>query len=239
MVSNDRKFWDWHSRNLIGQLIDAREKDGESSVRVALRLIKVETSEVIWAATVEGVYETPLVEPEVTMDMRKALTLAAEDTVKALDAKAAGYQALLMPFKGEFGKTTRDIFLSALSKADKKVTVLALPDEGDDRRVARFLRNRVENGKGINSSVLQWIVKKSQNGNETTKCAILDGKVVTQVDSFKGKPAGRQSLMCNSRTLITASRWFHLSAVQAYASRRWTGRILPGGIKSSLICRAG
>ncbi|MEI7946842.1 MAG: hypothetical protein WCJ02_09105 [bacterium] len=180
---------------MVGQLIDAREKDGESSVRVALRLIKVETSEIIWAATVEGIYETPRAEPEVTMDMRKALVLAADDAVKALDAKADGYQALLMPFKGEFGKTTRDIFLSALSKADKKVTVLALPDEGDDRRVARFLRNRVENGKGINSSVLQWIVKKSQNGNEATKCAILDGKVVTQVDSFKGKPARWEAVL--------------------------------------------
>ncbi len=180
---------------LVGQLIDAREKDGESSVRVALRLIKVETSEVLWAATVEGVYEAPLAEPEVTMDMRKALVLAAEDAVKALDAKAAGYQALLMPFKGEFGKTTRDVFLSALSKADKKVTVLALPEEGDDRRMARFLRNRVENGKGINSSVLQWIVKKSNSGSEAGKWAILDGKVATQVDAYKGKPVRWEAVL--------------------------------------------
>lgn len=180
---------------MVGQLIDAREKGGESSVRVALRLIKVETSEILWAATVEGVYDAPVAEPEVTMDMRKTLVLAAEDAVKAIDAKAAGYQALLMPFKGEFGKTTRDVFLSALSKADKQVTVLALPDEGDDRRVARFLRNRVENNKGLNSSVLQWIVKKSNSGSAEGKWALLDGKVATQVDAFKGKAARWEAVL--------------------------------------------
>lgn len=168
---------------VIGRVIDAQDAAGETSIRISLRLIRIDTAERLWAGTVEGVYDDPgpdyqMVNDTARLAINKAVQAAAAD---ATLARLAGYQVLVLPFEGPLGRAVTQTFIKKIAeKTDIKV--LDLPNgSASDRMIARFLRERTGTNRQISNSLLKRIVTNIDGGRgkQMGKMVVLKGGVTT------------------------------------------------------------
>lgn len=169
---------------LIGQVLGGAESSAvRASVRVSLRLIRIDTAERLWAGTVEGVYDDPgpdyqLVDDTARQAVNKAVDAAAAD---ATLSRLAGYQVLVLPFDGPLGRAVTQTFIKKIAeKTDVKV--LDLPNgSAGDRMIARFLRERAGTNRQVSNSLLKRITTDvgGGRGQSGEKLAVLKGGVTT------------------------------------------------------------
>lgn len=163
---------------IIGQVLDAEDTGSKATLRISLRLIRIDTAERLWAATVEGVYDDPgpdyqVIDHTARMAVDKAVQSAmANETIPRL----VGYQVLVLPFDGPLGRAVTQTFIQNLAK-NPDVKVLDLPNgSASDRMIARFLRERTGTGAQINNSLLKKI---TAGGGSPEKLVVLKGAVTT------------------------------------------------------------
>jgi len=166
---------------LLAKVIDgtANEKTGETTIRVALRLIEVSTARTLWGGNAEGVWRDAGPEnQQMTLEARRAFEAAAKDAVAKLPASLDGYGVFLLPFDGPAGRAMTQIFLNALTEAGRqeKMSIYDLPN-GDvaDRQLARFLRERAGTNQALDESILKRVETRAKAGGK--KLAILTGMV--------------------------------------------------------------
>jgi len=149
-------------------------------VRLAVRLIRVETAEEIWGGVIEGKYSDGGPDNEkVSPNWRKAIEACARDAVSQLPASLDGYGVLMLPIEGTTGRAMSQVFLNALTASGRqeKIRIYDLPNgNASDRMVARFLRERIGAGAVVGDSVLNNVVAKSAPGTNG-KLAIFSGMV--------------------------------------------------------------
>ena len=171
---------------IIGRVIDAQDGAGKASVRVSLRLIRIDTAERLWAGTVEGIYDDPGPDNEmVNRSTRMAMEKAAEDAAGQVISRLAGYQVLVLPLEGPLGKAMTQNFLRSLSK-EQSIRVLDLPNgSARDRMMARFLRERVGTNRQVSNSLLKRINHDlgAEKGASADKIVVLSGAVTVLDDS--------------------------------------------------------
>lgn len=168
---------------LVGQVLGASSAADKSSVRISLRLIRIDTAERLWAGTMEGVYDDPgpdyqMVDDTARQAINKAVDNAAAD---ATMARLAGYRVLVVPFEGPLGRAVQQSFLKKIAE-DAGVSVLDLPNgSASDRMIARFLRERAGTDRQVSQSVLKRITTDIGGGRGAAgeKLAVLKGAVTT------------------------------------------------------------
>ncbi len=168
---------------LIGQVLGASSAAGKSSVRVSLRLIRIDTAERLWAGTIEGAHDDPgpdyqMVDDTARQAINKAVAAAAAD---ATLARLAGYRVLVVPFEGPLGRAVQQSFLKKIAE-DAGVSVLDLPNgSASDRMIARFLRERAGTNRQVSQSVLKRITTDIGGGRGAAgeKLAVMKGGVTT------------------------------------------------------------
>ena len=168
---------------IIGQVIDAQESERKSSIRISLRLIKIDTAERLWAGTVEGIYDDPGPEYEIVNDLaRKAINGAVADAVKdPTISRLAGYQVFVLPFEGPLGRAATQTFIKKVAEV-ASVQVLDLPNgSANDRMVARFLRERAGTNRQISNSLLKRLTTDygGVRDRPSEKIVVLKGAVTT------------------------------------------------------------
>lgn len=165
---------------IIGRVIDAQDGAGKASVRVSLRLIRIDTAERLWAGTVEGIFDDPGPDNEmVNRYTRLAIEQASEDAAGQVISRLAGYQVLVLPLEGPLGKAMTQNFLRSLSK-EQSIRVLDLPNgSARDRMMARFLRERIGTNRQVSNSLLKRINQDlgAERGSPGDKVAVLSGAV--------------------------------------------------------------
>jgi hypothetical protein len=165
---------------IIGRIIDAQENAGKASVRISLRLIRIDTAERLWAGTLEGVYDDPGPDNEmVNRNTRLAMERAADDAAGQVLSRLAGYRVLVLPLEGPLGKAMTQNFLRSLAK-EQSIRVLDLPNgSARDRMMARFLRERVGTNRQVSNSLLKRINQDlgAERGSTQDKVVILSGAV--------------------------------------------------------------
>jgi TolB-like protein len=168
---------------IIGQVIDAQEKDRRSSIRISLRLIRVDTAERLWAGTIEGVYDDPGPDYEVVSDLaRQAVNQAVQQaSADGTLARLSGYQIFVLPFEGPLGRATTQTFIKKITE-DASVQVLDLPNgSASDRMMARFLRERAGTNRQVSNSALKRLTTDygGVRDRPSEKIAVLKGAVTT------------------------------------------------------------
>lgn len=162
---------------------DPAAKDNKTAVRIALKLLKAATAELIWGGIIEGVYNDEGPDNQMLPYFaRKAVEAAAADAVAKLPANLNDYGVFLLPFDGPFGRSMTQVFLNALTMAGKqeKVVIYDLPNGGAaDRMLARFLRERAGAGVALNESLLKQVEAKAGGKVKGGKLAILSGMVTS------------------------------------------------------------
>lgn len=166
----------------IGQVLGVEDKAGKASVRVSLRLIRIDTAERLWAGTVEGIYDDPGPEYEVVnYAARNAIDLAVQDAITKADlSRLSGYQVLVVPFAGPLGRAMTEAFIRGVSGKDASVSMLSLPNgSASDRMTARFLRERAGTNRQVSNSVLKRMVTDIGGARDKPgdKVAVLKGGV--------------------------------------------------------------
>jgi hypothetical protein len=167
---------------IIGQLLGAQDSGGKTSVRVSLRLIRIDTAERLWAGTVEGIYDDPGPEYQlVTHTARMAIDKAVEKAVA--DPKLSGlsgYQVLVLPFDGPLGRAMTQTFMRSIVAKDSSIRVLDLPNgSANDRMIGRFLRERTGTNRQVSNSLLKRITTDIGGARDKPgdKIAVLKGAV--------------------------------------------------------------
>lgn len=163
---------------MIGQVLDSREESGRASVRVSMRLIRIDTAERLWAGTIEGVYDNPGPEYEqVDYIAKMAIDKAVDDAIaNQTMTRLSGYQVLVLPFDGPLGRAVTQTFIQKVA-ADPNIKVLDLPNgSASDRSVARFLRERIGTDAQVSNSFLKRITSGSGSPD---KIVVLKGAVTT------------------------------------------------------------
>jgi hypothetical protein len=168
---------------VIGQVLGAESGSNKASVRISLRLIKIDTAERLWAGTVEGIYDDPGPDYQVVDDtarqaIDKAVQAAASD---ATLSRLAGYQVLVLPFEGPLGRAVTQTFLKKVAE-NPEVRVLDLPNgSASDRMIARFLRERAGTNRQVSNSLLRRIANDIGGDRDKPgdKLAIMKGGVTT------------------------------------------------------------
>lgn len=168
---------------VIGQVVDMRDVDNKASVRISLRLVRVDTAECLWAGTVEGVCDDRGPDYQMVDEpTRKAINIAVKEACedKTL-SQLADYQLLVLPFEGPLGRAVTQAFIKKISE-NASVSILDMPnDTSKDRMLSRFLRDRTGINRQISNSLLKRITtdigtSRSKPGG---KVAVLRGAVTT------------------------------------------------------------
>ena len=169
---------------IIGQLLGAQDSNGKASVRVSLRLIRIDTAERLWAGTVEGIFDDPgpdfqMVNHTARMAIDKAVEKAlASPTLAGL----SGYQVLVLPFDGPLGRAMTQTFLRGIVAKDSSIRVLDLPNgSASDRMIGRFLRERTGTNRQVSNSLLKRITTDigAARDKPSDKIVVLKGAVST------------------------------------------------------------
>lgn len=168
---------------IIGQVLGGESSGNKASVRISLRLIRVDTAERLWAGTVEGIYDDPGPDYQVVDDTaRQAINLAVEQAAAdATLARLSGYQVLVLPFEGPLGRAVTQTFIKKIAE-NSGVSVLDLPNgSANDRMIARFLRERAGTNRQVSNSLLKRITTDVGASRNVAgeKIAVLKGGVTT------------------------------------------------------------
>ena len=167
---------------IIGQVLGGESAGNKASVRISLRLIRIDTAERLWAGTVEGVYDDPGPEYQiVTHTARMAIDKAVAKAVKDPNLSAlSGYQVLVLPFEGPLGRALTQTFMRGLVAKDPSIRVLDLPNgSASDRMIGRFLRERTGTNRQVSNSLLKRITTDIGGARDKPgdKIAVLKGAV--------------------------------------------------------------